>query len=122
MATLRMKVLIGTTALPNTEANQRRMFVFSGAGSNSNGTGPYGNIPRKIARTGQLAYNPNNPAVPGAIAVTSYRPIFFESADFTNAPDLVGQVSDAIEKGYIEVVTTAAPSTPLTRSDLAAYI
>ncbi len=118
MAILNVRVNIGTTALPNTLANQRRMFVYTG---NSVANTSFGNIPRNGA-VGQYAYNLNNPNIPGSIAVTSYGRARFTSVDLAGQAALVGNLADHIEATYIIIENDAAPGVPLTRANLEAYL
>ena len=118
MAILNVRVNIGTTVLPNTLANQRRIFVYAG---NSNANTAFGNIPRNVAQ-GQYAYNLTNPSIPDAIAVTSYSRARFSSADLAGQANLVGQLADSIAKTLIIVENDAAPGVPLTRTDLEAFL
>jgi len=123
MAILNVHVIYPSAVLPASEANASRMFVFSGTGANANGTGPYGNLGRRNNNTyGETAYNLNNPMIAGAIAVTSYQDVKFDSADFTNDQSLMGAIAAAIDRGYIEVHDMAAPGVPLTRTELAAFV
>jgi hypothetical protein len=119
MATLRVTVLIGTAVLPSTLENKRKVFVMSGRTTRNSG---YGNIPYTVPAVGQYRFNLNNPAVPGAISVSSYAPVFFDSVDLTDQPELAGQIAHYIEGGYVEVVDMAAPGVPLTRTNLTAYV
>lgn len=118
MATLYARTTIGSAVLPNTLANQRRFFVYSGT-SISNGS--FGNIPRNVSRS-QYAYNINNPSIPGAIAVSGAGPTFFSSEDLTGQTVLVGSLADHIEAGYIIIEDTAAPGVPLNRAALEAFL
>jgi hypothetical protein len=118
MAVLNVRVNIGTVVLPDTLANQRRMFVYTG---NSVANTAFGNLNRRYAR-GQYAYDLNNPAVPGAIAVTSYSRVHFSSEDLAGQSALVGSLVDHIEKTLIIVEDGAAPGVPLDRAALEAYI
>lgn len=119
MAQLRVTVLLGTPVLPDTLENKRKIFVMSGRTTRNPG---YGNIPYTVPKTGQYRFNLNNPSIPGAISVSSFSPVFFDSIDLTDQPELAGQISHYIEGGYIEVVDMAAPGVPLTRADLNTYV
>lgn len=118
MAMLNVRVNIPSAALPDTLANRRRMFVYAG---NSMANTAFGNIPRKVAQ-GQFAYDLNNPAVPGAIAVTSFSRARFSSEDLTGQPVLVGNLANSIEAGYIIIEDTAVPGVPLNRAALEAFL
>ena len=118
MAILNIRVNIGTTVLPSTLANKRRMFMYAG---NSNANTAFGNLNRHFAR-GQYAYDLNNPAVPGAIAVTSFSPVRFSSVDLGGQAALVGNLAAHIEATFIIVENDTAPGVPLTRTDLEAFI
>jgi hypothetical protein len=118
MATLNVRVNIGTTVLPNTLANRRRMFVYAG---NSVANTGFGNINRHASH-GQHVYDLNNPAVPGSISVTSFSRVHFSSEDLTGQAALVGNLADHIEATYIIVEDDAAPGVPLTRANLEAFI
>ena len=97
--------------------------MFSGVGSNANGSGAFGNIGRTINNPGSLSnYNLRNPKIAGAISVTPMSPITFDSHDLKNDPSLVGQLGQAIDSGYIEVEDTAAPGVPLNRNDLEGFV
>ncbi len=123
MATLRVTVLYPSAALPASDANAKRMFVFAGTGSSANGTGAFGNLgPRGEDPGRDGAYNLRNPHVAGSISVTPYAPVFFDSHDFQNDQNLAGQMAYAIEQDYIEVVDMAAPGVPLDRDDLMNYV
>jgi hypothetical protein len=119
MALLRVTVLLGTPVLPDTLENKRKIFVMSGRTTRNPG---YGNIPYAVPREGQHRFNLNNPAVPGAISVSSASPVRFDSTDLVDQPELAGQINHYIERGYIEVVDTAAPLVPLTRDDINAFV
>ena len=119
MAILNVRVNIGTTVLPDTLGNQRRMFVYAGASIGP--VGIFGNIPRDLA-VGQYAYDLNNPCIPNSIAVTSYSRARFSSADLAGQPGLVGQLADSIAKTYIIIENDAAPGVPLTRANLEAFL
>ena len=119
MALLQVSVLIGTSILPDTLENSRRMFVMAGRTTRNPG---YGNIPYAVPKTGQYRFNLNNPAVPGAISVTSYAPVRFDSHDLIDQPELGGQIVHFVESGYIQVVDTAAPAVPLDRTAIMAFV
>jgi len=119
MALLQVSVLIGTPVHPDTMENRRKIFVMAGRTTRNPG---YGNVPYTVPKTGQYRFNLNNPAIPGAISVSSFAPVRFDSHDLTDQPELAGQIAHYIEGGYIQVVDTAAPGTPLTRNDLMAFI
>lgn len=119
MASLRATVQIGTTILPDTLANRRKVFVMAGRTTRNTG---YGNTPQKVPSIGQYRFDLNNPSLPGAISVSSYSPAYFSSEDFTDAPDLAGQVIALIERGYIVVVDMAASGVALTRANIEGYV
>jgi len=118
MALLQVEVQIGTTLLPNTQENRRKIFVMSGRTTRNPG---YGNIPYTVPKMGQYRFNLNNPAVPGAVTVTAYSPVRFSSEDLVDQPELAGQIAYMIEKGYVTVVV-AGVGVPLTRVDLNAFV
>lgn len=118
MALLQVRVLIGTTALPNTAENKEKIFIMAGRTTRNPG---YGNIPYKVPRLGQYRFDLNNPAVPGAISVSSYSPVRFDSEDLVDQPELAGQIAYFIEKGLVEVVAVGV-GTPLTRTDIMAFV
>jgi hypothetical protein len=105
MATLRITVQVGGSGpLEDTEANRKRMFVFSGTTPLSASTGNIGgNIEARVSRSSD-AYDLNRPKIPGTISVTSYRSQTFLSADLLGQPGLLDQLADAIEGGYVEVL------------------
>jgi len=119
MAILYARVNLGSALVPNTLANQRRFFVYTGTSTGPNGIS--GNIPKRVAR-GQYAYNLNNPSIPGAIAVSGSGPTFFSSEDLVAQEALVGNLVDHVEKGVIIIEDTAAPGVPLNRAALEAYL
>lgn len=118
MATLRVTVLIGTDVLPDTQENRRKIFVMSGRTTRNPG---YGNIPYKVP-SGAYRFDLNNPAIPGAVSVTSFSPVFFDSKDLIDQPELGGQICHYIEGGFIEVVDMSAPGTPLTRDGVMGFV
>lgn len=119
MATLRATVQIGSAALPDTFENRRKIFVCAGRTTRNTG---FGNTPHRVPPIGQHRFDLNNPSMPGAISVSSFNPVFFSSEDFTDSPDLAGQVNYLIEAGYVVVVDMAAPGTPLNRAAIEAYV
>ena len=119
MALLQVSVLIGTPLLPDTLENRRKMFVMAGRTTRNPG---YGNIPYTVPKTGQYRFNLNNPSVPGAISVTSFAPVRFDSRDLIDQPELGGQICHYIEAGYIQVEDTAAPGVPLDRTAIMGYV
>lgn len=119
MALLQVSVLIGTPELPDTLENRRRVFIMAGRTTRNPG---YGNVPYTVPKTGQYRFNLNNPAVPGAVSVSSFAPVRFDSADLIDQPELAGQIAHFIESGYIEVVDTLAPNVPLNRAAITAFV
>lgn len=119
MALLQVSVLIGTSVLPDTQENRRRVFIMAGRTTRNPG---YGNVPYTVPKEGQYRFNLNNPGVPGAVSVSSFAPVRFDSSDLIDQPELAGQISHFIEGGYIQVVDTAAPLVPLTRANITAYV
>lgn len=119
MATLQVSVLIGTSVLPDTTENRRKIFVMAGRTTRNPG---YGNVPYTVPKTGQYRFDLNNPAIPGAISVTSFAPVRFDSADLIDQPELGGQICHYIDGGYIQVVDLAAPGVPLDRTDIMAFV
>jgi hypothetical protein len=119
MALLQVSVLIGTPVLPDTMENRRKIFVMAGRTTRNPG---YGNVPYTVPKTGQYRFNLNNPAIPGAISVSSFAPVRFDSHDLIDQPELAGQIVHYIEGGYIQVEDTAAPGTPLDRADVMAFV
>lgn len=119
MATLYARVNLGSALVPNTLANQRRFFVYTGTTIGPNSV--FGNRPKRVAR-GQYAYNLNNPSIPGAITVSGSGPTFFSSVDLTAQEALVGNLVDHVEKGVIIIENTAAPGVPLNRAALEAFL
>jgi hypothetical protein len=102
MATHRISVLFPSTVLPDTTANEQRVFVFSGSlGASVGQIG--GNIGKRVPPSGQHHFDLNHPRVPGAISVSSYSPQKYDSADLAGQPSLVSQLADAIEGGYVEI-------------------
>lgn len=123
MSTLRVAVIFPSAVLPNLPENAVKMFVFSGVGSNANGTGAFGNIGRTLNNPGSLSnYNLRNPKIAGAISVTPMAAITFDSHDLKSDASLVGQLSQAIESGYIQIDDTSNPGVFLTRTDLEAFV
>ena len=123
MATLRITVQIGgISPLEDTRANRQRILVFSGSTPLAASTGNIGGNIRARSATGSYAYDLNGPRIPGTIAVTSFSPAQFLSADLLGQPSLVAQLGEMIESGHIIVVDEAAPGVPLTRTNLSAYL
>lgn len=119
MALLQVSVLIGTPILPNTKENRSRMFVMAGRTTRNPG---YGNVPYTVPKVGQYRFNLNNPSVPGAVSVTSFSPVLFDSSDLIDQPELAGQIAHFVEAGYVQVEDTAAPGVPLDRAAITAYV
>jgi hypothetical protein len=117
MAVLRVTVLYPSAVLPESTLNKTKVFMFSASRPTST---TFGNIPQgKPPATGPYSMNLNNPFAKNAIAVSSYSPVYFDSADLFAQADLAGQLADFLEIGYIEV---ADNGTPLDRAELLAYV
>lgn len=111
MTTLRVTVQIGgSSPLEDTAANRARIFTFA-AGPQGSSTGSIAGNIRAQSTTGEGAYNLNGPRIPGSLSVTSYSAAKFVSEDLTGLPSLVGQLSTAVEKGYIVILDEEAAIT-----------
>lgn len=108
MATIRLTVQLGSAALPDTVANERRMFVYTGVVPIGGSPAIEGNIGARVPN-GQYAYDLNRPRVPGTITVTAHQPQRFNSDDLTGRSELVNQLATHVESGFIEALDLSAP-------------
>jgi hypothetical protein len=107
----------GGTVVDNA-VNRATIFMFGPAPAGHTRHGKYRN--NQGAPLG--AYDMNNVAVPGALSVTSFAPIKFDSANFNQNQTLMNEVAQGIEKGLIKVVDVTALGVALTRTNLAAFV
>jgi len=124
MPLLRVAVQIGgSSPLEDTEANRQRIFVFGTSAPTGAGFSFIaGNLEARVPTEGKEHFDVRRPYVPSAIAVSAYAYQTFNSEDLTELPSLIHQLATAMERGYIIVTTNADPGTPLTRTDLLAYL
>ena len=112
---IRVKIESGEAApkLADTPLNRAAIFCYGGA--------PYGNDPKRHGYKPQ-AYDMNNPSIAGAISVSSFARVTFDSANFVGNEALALHIAAAIDAGNVVVEDTAAAGVPLTRAAILAFV